>query len=220
MAGQAFSGSTMTSATWADAEKARPATAGEILQLWLWWVTTETVGSPDASIVLAMARTLLVAILLSVAPAFAAESEFGLALGRAIETDDTDVLRLTWRNRLRATEAWWTPTHGQLGATLWRVPDIRGSTRRFDLNATALWRKDRSWGYLEAGFGGYLLSKTVNSPEHRLPSAFEFGSHIGAGLRVGPGSIGVAIQHLSNAGLKQPNGGIDLVLIQYAVSDR
>lgn len=220
MAGQAFSGSTMTSATWADAEKARPATAGEILQLWLRWVTTETVGSPDASIVLAMARTLLVAILLSVAPAFAAESEFGLALGRAIETDDTDVLRLTWRNRLRATEAWWTPTHGQLGATLWRVPDIRGSTRRFDLNATALWRKDRSWGYLEAGFGGYLLSKTVNSPEHRLPSAFEFGSHIGAGLRVGPGSIGVAIQHLSNAGLKQPNGGIDLVLIQYAVSDR
>jgi hypothetical protein len=31
-------------------------------------------------------------------------------------------------------------------------------------------------------------------------------------------TIGVGIQHLSNAGIKQPNGGIDLVLVQYTYS--
>lgn len=42
---------------------------------------------------------------------------------------------------------------------------------------------------------------------------------MGAGVRVGRfGGLGIAIQHLSNAGLKEPNGGIDLVLVQYTVS--
>ena len=48
------------------------------------------------------------------------------------------------------------------------------------------------------------------------PSSFQFGSHVGVGMRLGEaGSLGIALQHLSNAGLKQPNGGIDLVLLQY-----
>jgi hypothetical protein len=33
-------------------------------------------------------------------------------------------------------------------------------------------------------------------------------------------AVGVALQHLSNAGLKQPNGGIDLVLVQYTFTHR
>jgi lipid A 3-O-deacylase len=77
---------------------------------------------------------------------------------------------------------------------------------------TSLWRVDRSWGYVEAGIGAYLLSKTINNDANRLPSSFQFGSHVGAGVRIGERArIGVALQHLSNAGLKQPNGGIDLI---------
>ena len=115
------------------------------------------------------------------------------------------------------------PSHAQLGASVWRVPDIRGTTRRFDLNATAIWRSERRWGklggYLEAGFGGYLLSKAINNDENRVPSAFEFGSHVGIGMRLGPGTLGLGLQHLSNAGIKQPNGGIDLVLVQYSFAN-
>ena len=165
-----------------------------------------------------MLRAIVATVLLHAATALAAEPQLAVAFGRAFDSDDTDIVRLGWRQPLRAAEGWWMPTHTQLGASLWRVPDIRGTTRRFDLNASAIWRSERRWGYLEAGFGGYLLSKTINSPEHRLPSAFEFGSHLGAGVRLGRGSLGVALQHLSNAGLKQPNGGIDLLLIQYTVS--
>ena len=53
-----------------------------------------------------------------------------------------------------------------------------------------------------------------------MPSAFEFGSHIGIGMKLGPGTLGVGLQHLSNAGIKQPNGGIDLVFVQYTYALR
>jgi hypothetical protein len=148
----------------------------------------------------------------------AAAGELGVSLGRATDSGDFDIVRLAYRHPLPEKDAWWMPTHLQLGASLWRVPDIRGSTQRFDLNATPVWRSMNSWGYVEAGIGAYLLSKTINSPEHRLPSSFQFGSHIGAGVRLGDGTIGIALQHLSNAGIKQPNGGIDLILVQYTVS--
>ena len=164
-----------------------------------------------------MARALLAALLLLVAAAASgADREIGLSVGRGTESADTDIVRLTYRRALPENERWWMPTHIQLGASVWRVPDIRGQTRRFDVNATPIWRSDKPWGYLEGGIGLYLLSKTINNDENRVPSSLEFGSHIGAGLRLGQSStIGVAYQHLSNAGIKQPNGGIDLILIQY-----
>jgi len=151
----------------------------------------------------------------------AAEPQWIAALGRGTESADADILRLGYRHPLPGKDAWWMPTHAQLGASLWRVPDIRGTTRRFDLNATAIWRAERGWGYYEAGFGGYLLSKTINNDDTRVPSAFEFGSHIGIGFRLAKNhTLGIGLQHLSNAGIKQPNGGIDLLLVQYTVSVR
>jgi hypothetical protein len=49
-----------------------------------------------------------------------------------------------------------------------------------------VWRNDTSWGYIEGGIG-------LN------------GRH--------DATVGIAYQHLSNAGIKQPNGGIDLYMI-------
>ena len=145
----------------------------------------------------------------------AAEPQWIAVFGRATESQETDIARIAYRHPLPPRAAWWMPSHVQLGASVWRVPDIRGVTRRFDLNASSIWRKERPWGYFEAGFGGYLLSKTINNDENRLPSSWQFGSHIGVGMKFGPGTIGVGLQHLSNAGIKQPNGGIDLILVQY-----
>jgi Lipid A 3-O-deacylase (PagL) len=167
-------------------------------------------------------RAVLLILLLALSPlGTAAERQWIAAFGRATESQETDIVRLAYRYPLPNSEAWWRPTHVQLGGSVWQVPDIRGSTRRLDLNATAIWRNERPWGYLEAGFGGYLLSKTINNPDTRVPSAFEFGSHIGVGFALAKNhSVGLALQHLSNAGLKQPNGGIDLVLVQYTFTRR
>lgn len=167
-----------------------------------------------------MARAALFAVALLLSPlCAAADAQWIVALGRASESQETDIVRLGYRHPLAPREAWWMPTHVQLGADLWRVPDIRGTTRRFDLSATSIWRREKPWGYWEAGFGGYLLSKTINNDENRLPSSFQFGSHLGVGFVLGKSqTLGFALQHLSNAGIKQPNGGIDLVLVQYTVS--
>jgi hypothetical protein len=168
-----------------------------------------------------MTRLFLFLFLLLPLASSAADPQWMAAFGRATESQETDIVRLAYRHPLPNSQAWWRPTHVQLGGSVWQVPDIRGSTRRLDLNATAIWRNERPWGYLEAGFGGYLLSKTINNPDTRVPSAFEFGSHIGIGFAVAKNhAVGVALQHLSNAGLKQPNGGIDLVLVQYTFTQR
>jgi hypothetical protein len=168
-----------------------------------------------------MKWSILILALLLPSVSDAADPQWIAAFGRATESQETDIVRLAYRHPLANSEAWWRPTHVQLGGSVWQVPDIRGSTRRLDLNATAIWRNERPWGYLEAGFGGYLLSKTINNPDTRVPSAFEFGSHIGIGFAVAKNhAVGVALQHLSNAGLKQPNGGIDLVLVQYTFTHR
>jgi lipid A 3-O-deacylase len=165
-----------------------------------------------------MLRAILIALLWSATSVWAADAQWVAFFGRATESQETDVVRLGYRLPLRESQSWWMPTHAQLGASVWQVPDIRGTTRRFDVNATSIWRNEKSWGYWEAGFGGYLLSKTINNDENRLPSSWQFGSHIGVGMKLGPGTLGIGLQHLSNAGIKQPNGGIDLVFLQYTVS--
>jgi hypothetical protein len=94
------------------------------------------------------------------------------------------------------------------------VPDLKGTTHRYDANASAIWRAERGWGYFEGGFGPYLLSSTISNRSTSLPSELQFGSHLGAGVRLGArATVGVALQHISNAGIKQPNGGIDFVQI-------
>jgi hypothetical protein len=66
--------------------------------------------------------------------------------------------------------------------------------------------------YAELGVGVHLLSRTSVSPQRQFGSAFQFGDHVGAGLRFGEKGqydIGYRYQHLSNAGIKGPNQGIN-----------
>jgi hypothetical protein len=158
---------------------------------------------------------LVAAILLATATRAAAEPELGLSVGRDFDSQDTDVLRLTYgRSLAPREETWWWPQQLQFGVGIWRVPDLGGRTRRADLSVTPVWRAERAWGYFEAGLGAHLLSHTINNDTHRLPSSLQFGSHLGAGVRLGPRtSVGVAVQHLSNAGIKEPNGGINFYML-------
>lgn len=160
-------------------------------------------------------RFLVAVVMLGAASSAAADPELAMYFGRATGSKDIDVVRLAHRRALAPDDAhWWWPTYLQLGASIWWVPDISGKSRRFDFNATPVWRADRGRAYLEAGIGPYLLSHTVNNGTTRLPSALQFGSHVAAGLRLGgEAAVGIALQHLSNAGIKQPNGGIDFVVL-------
>ena len=74
--------------------------------------------------------------------------------------------------------------------------------------------------YLEAGVGAHVLTKSSVGAERRFGTLFQFGSHLGAGLRFGEKrafDIAYRYQHLSNASIKEPNQGINfhLVRLQY-----
>jgi lipid A 3-O-deacylase len=72
--------------------------------------------------------------------------------------------------------------------------------------------------YLEAAVGFHLLSHTSVSPQRRFSTAFQFGDHLGLGLRFGPRhafDLGYRYQHLSNAGLKKPNQGINFHQVRF-----
>jgi lipid A 3-O-deacylase len=145
-----------------------------------------------------------------------AQSEVVLSLGRAAENADIDVVRLAYRHTLPSDARWWVPTQVELGAGVWRVPDLAGTTQRFDLHATPVWRADFARTYVEGGIGLYVLSHTINNDVTHMSTSFEFGSHIGAGLRIGERRetrVGVALQHLSNGGIKEPNSGVNFILL-------
>jgi len=143
-------------------------------------------------------------------------SELVFSLGRAAENADIDVVRLAYRRTLPSAARWWVPTHVEVGAGVWRVPDLAGTTQRFDLHATPVWRADFARTYVEGGIGLYLLSHTINNDVTHMSTSFEFGSHVGAGLRIGERRetrVGIAVQHLSNGGIKEPNSGVNFFLL-------
>ncbi len=71
--------------------------------------------------------------------------------------------------------------------------------------------------YVELGLGLHLLSKTSVGLERKFGSAVQFGSHLGVGLRFGDKGrydLSYRYQHLSNAGIKAPNQGINYHLLR------
>jgi hypothetical protein len=144
------------------------------------------------------------------------KSEVMISFGRGTGDADIDVVRLAYRRILSSDARWWVPTLVELGGGIWRVPDLAGTTQRFDIHVTPVWRADFSRTYIEGGIGVYLLSHIINNDATHMSTSFEFGSHLGAGLRFGERGetrVGVALQHLSNAGIKHPNGGVNFLLL-------
>jgi hypothetical protein len=65
--------------------------------------------------------------------------------------------------------------------------------------------------FLETGVGVRVLSATRINTERNFGGAFQLGETAGTGIAFGEHQryeLGVYIQHISNAGLKQPNNGI------------
>ncbi|MEN8214262.1 MAG: acyloxyacyl hydrolase [Pseudomonadota bacterium] len=63
--------------------------------------------------------------------------------------------------------------------------------------------------YIEAGIGVALLSET-DIDGRDMSSTFQFEDRVGVGIRSGDLDFHVRYMHYSNAGLSQPNNGIDI----------
>ena len=96
-----------------------------------------------------------------------------------------------------------------------------GATDIADFSLTPTFRLERNQGYglyAEGAIGfHYLSSRNVTSTKQ--PSTnFEFGDHLGVGYRFGDQGrydVQLRFQHLSNAGIKHPNPGINFTLVRF-----
>jgi lipid A 3-O-deacylase len=71
--------------------------------------------------------------------------------------------------------------------------------------------------YIEAGIGGAVFSnKDVD--DKRLGSTFLFEDRLGFGLRFAGGhEVGLRVTHYSNAGIREPNQGVESYALHYTM---
>ena len=166
-------------------------------------------------------KTVLAAALALAGPAAALD---GVSFEAGRGNDRTDLWRAgmqwTWPHRWFAERSW------TLGA-YWDVQLGRWSGGRdpvWDLSLTPVFRlerarRGRTIPYAEAAIGFHALSNLRVSSDRIFSTRFQFGDHLGAGLRFGERyrwDAGLRLQHLSNGGLRRPNPGINFAQLRIA----
>jgi lipid A 3-O-deacylase len=75
--------------------------------------------------------------------------------------------------------------------------------------------------YLEAGLGPSAITPRFHRNDTELSTRFQFRSHVGVGLAWGSHGrhdVGLRLEHFSNAGLRQPNPGVNWLALRYTVA--
>ena len=174
------------------------------------------------------ARALIAVLLLCAARPAAAIDGVSLTLGADNSSHaKVDLVRLgaqwQWNKRWLEGDGWHLGGYWDLQAGYWdnRSPN-KTSSGIGELAITPVFRVQENTvsslsPFAEIGIGAHLLSKTSVAPQREFSTAFQFGSHAGVGLRFGQGGayeLGYRYQHLSNAGIKKPNNGINFHLLR------
>ena len=148
--------------------------------------------------------------------------EAGTGLSR--DASDTQLLRLTarfhptassepkeeWANNLAL---WWEVSLGS-----WRYEKRGDSRYLLDVGVAPLLRYSfhkKHGVFVEGGVGVHYLNGLYERGNSRFSTRVQFAPHVGVGYRFSAdtGEILLRLQHLSNAGIKQPNPGVEFVLL-------
>ena len=161
----------------------------------------------------------LVAVLAVTGASLAQAAEVSAALGATSQGDLTYRIGLTsnWSSK------WFETGTGHLGGywdaayTYWEGGDASGA---HSLSFSPVFVYEFSGftytPYIEAGIGLAAFSKTEVG-DQRLGSSFNFEDRIGLGLKLpGEQKVGLRALHYSNAGIKQPNDGIESYSLFYS----
>ena len=123
-----------------------------------------------------------------------------------------------WNKRWFDTGSWHLGGYWDVSLGYWNndsVSKTHGSITDIGLTPVFRFQQNNMSGvspYVEAAIGFHLLSATSVSPQRDFGSSFQCGDHLGFGLRFGDKGryyLGYRYQHLSNAGIKDPNQGIN-----------
>lgn len=123
-----------------------------------------------------------------------------------------------WNRKWLESGNWHLGGYWELDAGYWdNGSRLRTNSGMWDIGFTPVLRFQQSTPdtvspYLEVGAGVRILSESSVSAERRFGSAFQFGDHAGVGVRLGLRNaydLSYRFQHISNAGIKHPNQGIN-----------
>lgn len=114
---------------------------------------------------------------------------------------------------------YWDASIGFWRASQWHnVPDMNKNI--VDIGFTPVFRFEKTnkkGFYLEGGIGAHVLSRTYNNNDDHLSTAFQFGDHIGVGYVFdNKWDVAIKAQHYSNGGIKNPNSGVDVLMVKAA----
>jgi len=127
-------------------------------------------------------------------------------------------LQWDWQKKWLDTGNWHVGGYWDLNLGYWdNSSPAKTNSSLTDIGLTPVFRFQQNnpgsiAPYVEAGIGFHFLSATSVSQERKFGSSFQFGDHVGVGVRFGEKGrydIGYRYQHLSNAGIKDPNQGIN-----------
>lgn len=149
--------------------------------------------------------------------------DWQLAYGKSNKADTKKVgLIAGWHhgNPLWQGDQWRLALRHEFELAYWRVPQAQDIV---EAGYSPFLRLERPMAgaqlfFVEASIGVRLLSHTRISPDHTLSTAFQFSDQLGVGYQWGPGgrsTVGLRFQHISNAGIKRPNPGINFTQIYY-----
>lgn len=122
-------------------------------------------------------------------------------------------------------KSWWQTSTGRLtgywdaGYTYWEGGDEGAGKHSLSFAPVFVYEfaGDSIKPFIEAGIGVAAFSGT-RVGDQNLGSSLNFEDRIGAGLKFANGqSVGVRAIHYSNAGLKQPNDGIESYSLFYKI---
>lgn len=75
--------------------------------------------------------------------------------------------------------------------------------------------------FVEGGIGVSSMDNRFMTPEKSFPTRFNFVDVVGVARSFGPArdqEIGLRVQHVSNAGIRRPNPGQNMLLLRYGAS--
>jgi lipid A 3-O-deacylase len=157
----------------------------------------------------------------------AAEDNFGLAFEGGWSEDDSGAERagLAFQSNLwmpsYTMSEWQLAAYWEISASYWGSdPGPTGVDSLGEFGLTPFIRLQPVYPlffgvrpFIEGGVGVHATTADGISKKD-FGSEFAFGNHAGAGLRYGNFDISYRFQHLSNAGLADPNAGIDFHLLR------
>ncbi|MBF0527369.1 MAG: acyloxyacyl hydrolase [Deltaproteobacteria bacterium] len=154
----------------------------------------------------------------------------GISINTGFGSDDTTMTRVglefKWDKKWFAESSWYLTGQWEGGFALWK--GSRGTSgndliAKFDITPVLrLNSRTLYFGviqpYLDGGVGAHLLMDRQIG-DIRMAEPLLFGSQVGGGLAFGPNRIfdlGYHFQHLSNAGINNPNPSFNFHLVSVA----